>query len=345
MNLLDFQFTKPAAKGSILYVASSPSWHSSIIVRRLLELYPDRRIHVIAKHKEILSLRSPRLTFHAFESDRVSLTPAQSAMITADRVECAFYAQMVESAYAHEHIFKMLTALGINDCFAVDQQLNVMVHSGNLGWVLPRRVGPYTLTLPALISGRELDYLYQMAHDGSGEGHVVEIGTMAGGSAVALALGSRDSGRGSIYTIDIQSRPEVQQTLSAQGVSDLVNIINMPSKDVATNWSSFTGGQTAIRMLWIDGDHTYEGVWTDILHWRDYVEPGGIICFHDYSETFPGVVRAVYEHVIGSPMFEQYNRIDSIFSAVKKPVARSNRVSVSGARSARVPDLEPALAR
>src|SRR5437773_2754702 len=112
MNLLDFQFRTPAAKGPILYVASSPSWHSSIVIRRLLELFPDRRIHIIARHKEILAQRSSRLTFHAFDSDRVSLTAEQSASIAADGVECAYYAQMIESAYAHEHIFKMLTALG-----------------------------------------------------------------------------------------------------------------------------------------------------------------------------------------------------------------------------------------
>jgi hypothetical protein len=97
-----------------------------------------------------------------------------------------------------------------------------------------------------------------------------------------------------------------------------VKIVNMRSKDVATNWPSFTGGNTGVRMLWIDGDHEYDGVWTDILHWRDYLEPGGTICFHDYSSTFPGVVRAVHEHVVSSPMFGDFKLVDSIFSATKK---------------------------
>jgi predicted O-methyltransferase YrrM len=336
MNLLDFQLRAPCTEGAVLYVASSPTWHSCIVVRRLLELYPDRRIHVIANHQATLAHQSPRLTFHAFEGDRVQLTPGQVASIGGDRVACAYYAQMVEGAWEHRHIFKLLLDLGIKDCYAVDSQLNVLVHSGQMGWVLPRRVGPYTLSLPALISEAELNYLYDLSRESAGQGTVVEIGTMAGGSAVALALGSRDSGRTRVHTIDIHPRPEVRQTLEGHGVSDIVNVINLASKDAAASWPSFTGGATGIRMLWIDGDHSYDGVSNDILHWRDYVEPGGIICFHDYTDAFPPVIRAVYEHVVSSPMFQDFHRVDSIFSAIKRPLARS--VSIHRDRGAMVPE-------
>lgn len=317
MNLLHFQFRPPTTNSSVLFVASSPSWHSGIVLRRLLEAYPDRRIHVIAKHKETLAHQSPRLVFHHFDSPRVELSPEQTAAIVTDTVECAYYAQMVESAWEYAHIFRLFGTLGIKACYAVDGHLNVFDHSGNLGWLQPRRVGPYSLTLAALLSGGELNRLYELARDVDGSGTVVEIGTMAGGSAVALALGARDSGRSSVYTIDITPRPEVREHLEQHGVADLVTVINMDSKDVANNWGSLTGGNTGIRLLWIDGDHTYEGVWRDILHWRDHLEPGGVICFHDYSERFPGVIRAVYEHVVSSRGFHDFKLVDSIFSAVK----------------------------
>ena len=96
-------------------------------------------------------------------------------------------------------------------------------------------MGPYTLALPVLQSARELDYLYHLAKDGEGTGCVVEIGTMAGGTAVALALASRDSGRGLTYTIDVVARPEVHDVLDAHGVSNLVNVITISSKTAATN--------------------------------------------------------------------------------------------------------------
>lgn len=40
------------------------------------------------------------------------------------------------------------------------------------------------------------------------------------------------------------------------------------------------GGQ-GVDVLFIDGDHTYEGVRSDYLNYRDLVREGGIIAFHD----------------------------------------------------------------
>lgn len=40
---------------------------------------------------------------------------------------------------------------------------------------------------------------------------------------------------------------------------------------------------TMFDMLFIDGDHTYEGVKSDYMLYRHMVNPGGIIVFHDIS--------------------------------------------------------------
>jgi predicted O-methyltransferase YrrM len=54
-----------------------------------------------------------------------------------------------------------------------------------------------------------------------------------------------------------------------------------------------------IDLLFLDGDHTYEGVKADWDLWSPLVRPGGIIAFHDTVETEwahePGVVRLVSE--------------------------------------------------
>jgi beta-1,4-mannosyl-glycoprotein beta-1,4-N-acetylglucosaminyltransferase len=49
-------------------------------------------------------------------------------------------------------------------------------------------------------------------------------------------------------------------------------------------------------MIFIDGDHTYEGCKSDILNTVDLLEPDGILCGHDYI-TWPGVKQAVDELV------------------------------------------------
>ncbi len=46
---------------------------------------------------------------------------------------------------------------------------------------------------------------------------------------------------------------------------------------------SATGGRP-IDVLFIDGDHTYDGVRSDYLMYRDLVRDGGLIAFHDLVE-------------------------------------------------------------
>jgi len=49
-------------------------------------------------------------------------------------------------------------------------------------------------------------------------------------------------------------------------------------------------------MLFIDGDHSYNGVKKDIK-WIEYVKSGGIVAFHDYllPKYKDSVVKAVNE--------------------------------------------------
>lgn len=52
----------------------------------------------------------------------------------------------------------------------------------------------------------------------------------------------------------------------------------------------------SLDFVFIDADHTYEGVLADIDAWQRKVRPGGMLLGHDYSpDAFPGVVKAVSE--------------------------------------------------
>ncbi len=55
------------------------------------------------------------------------------------------------------------------------------------------------------------------------------------------------------------------------------------SSDAAKSWTK------QIELLWIDGDHRYEGTKKDIENWND-----GMIALHDYRDGI-GVSQAVYE--------------------------------------------------
>lgn len=50
----------------------------------------------------------------------------------------------------------------------------------------------------------------------------------------------------------------------------------------------------SIDFIYIDGDHSYEGVMNDLQYYSK-LKKGGVICGHDYSDSWPGTVKAVNE--------------------------------------------------
>jgi predicted O-methyltransferase YrrM len=66
------------------------------------------------------------------------------------------------------------------------------------------------------------------------------------------------------------------------------------STDVAAQWD------TNIDFLFLDGDHTEQGVWRDWNDWSRFVIPGGVVLFHDsrlfeqgWTEPRNGPVKVV----------------------------------------------------
>lgn len=51
----------------------------------------------------------------------------------------------------------------------------------------------------------------------------------------------------------------------------------------------------SIDFIYIDGEHSYEGVSRDMKEWWPKVRMGGILAGHDYNDTNPGTIRAVDE--------------------------------------------------
>jgi hypothetical protein len=59
-----------------------------------------------------------------------------------------------------------------------------------------------------------------------------------------------------------------------------------------------------LGMVYIDGDHTYNGVKLDIECWMPKLVSGGIMAFHDYGNPTYGVERRVTECFGKSNIFE-----------------------------------------
>jgi hypothetical protein len=105
-------------------------------------------------------------------------------------------------------------------------------------------------------------------------GVFAEIGTRGGITTTALGMAARDVG-GRVYTMDI----------SAEFADDAVSNVQMadcaPYVTFITADSSATDFPEPLDVLFIDGDHTYEGVKADFLRHEPNVKKGGVILFHD----------------------------------------------------------------
>jgi len=60
----------------------------------------------------------------------------------------------------------------------------------------------------------------------------------------------------------------------------------------------------SLGLVYIDADHTFEGVRTDIEAYMPKLLPGGIMAFHDYGSENYGVYKAVQNYTGGQDVFE-----------------------------------------
>lgn len=64
--------------------------------------------------------------------------------------------------------------------------------------------------------------------------------------------------------------------------------------------------------LFIDGDHTWDGLKGDWLVWRGLIRKGGIVALHDTCNTTFGCQRYAREHIFGDAEFEVIETVDTL---------------------------------
>lgn len=95
-----------------------------------------------------------------------------------------------------------------------------------------------------------------------------------------------------VYGVDLRENPEVPGTEFFRG----------DSPSIAKYWD-----RGEINVLFIDGDHSYEGCKADIDAWYPHMAKKGVMLFHDADETSPGVVQAIEE-------FAKKNKLEAFYS-------------------------------
>ncbi len=162
-----------------------------------------------------------------------------------------------------------------------------------------------------------LERLYHYAKESALHGHgvVVEVGAYRGASTVALAMGLQDAGHGKVHSIDPHKNyrgvlggvfsPDdhiaYEALLKRYGVESWVAHYCCESAACATSWTG------AIDLIWLDGDHSYEGVAMDLKLWLSFLADGGILILDDHSPDSE-VEAAVRDHL----PFSRYIPIERI---------------------------------
>jgi tetratricopeptide (TPR) repeat protein len=142
--------------------------------------------------------------------------------------------------------------------------------------------------------------LMSLAAKGAGEGQIVEIGSYKGKSTCWLAAGSKGAGREKITAVDHFKSPilrpdlpadqewtsleEFKKNIKLMGVEDDVRVMVSDSETAIKSWNQ------SIRLLFIDGDHSYEASKLDFECWSPFVIQTGYVVFHDI-EVWEGVTR------------------------------------------------------
>ena len=58
------------------------------------------------------------------------------------------------------------------------------------------------------------------------------------------------------------------------------------------------------RLIFIDGDHSYRAVSSDIDRLEPFLLPGGWICFDDAFSSYDGVDRAITDRILDNPTYD-----------------------------------------
>lgn len=143
----------------------------------------------------------------------------------------------------------------------------------------------------------ELQFLYETAQKSSS---VLEIGSWKGRSTHAILSGCK----GRVVAVDHFRGSEGEDYAHAEAKAEdlpvykefmrnVGHFTNLTVMKVSSKEAKEVLKDQNFDMIFIDGEHTYEGVKEDIALWKDNAKV--ILCGHDYCPQWPSVMAAVDE--------------------------------------------------
>ena len=164
------------------------------------------------------------------------------------------------------------------------------------------------------LTPKEIRFLALLAAAPTASGDILEIGSFKGKSTIVLVKAAELTGHPKVVAVDPLTSPSItdphlggqasgwddfQANLRQAGVETHVEFYRQFSSELAKVWEP----NRRIRLLWIDGDHTYSGARTDFDLFAPFLAEGGIVAFHDVLHHHGGPARVFAEAVLLSQNF------------------------------------------
>lgn len=187
------------------------------------------------------------------------------------------------------------------------QRIGLLLRTGAsyVGFVL--RGHRRCLDIPTHMAISERMLLYRLALGLPRESRLLEIGSYLGASAAVLAAAAQTRG-GYVFCVDTWHNDAMSEggrdtygefLQNTKPYSNWITPLRGQSTEIATTFAQ------TIDLLFIDGDHSYDGVIADLRCWLPKLRSGGWLVMHDWGWA-EGVKRAVQEVVIdlqqGTPL-------------------------------------------
>lgn len=174
------------------------------------------------------------------------------------------------------------------------------------------------------LSGREIEGLAVLASQPTCHGEILEIGTFKGKSAIVLSKASALAGDSRVVAVDplpvhedqagrrcygqVSAFDECMANLERAGVRPFVEFHRLRSNELAAKWPA----SRRLRLLWIDGDHSYSGAKRDFDLFAPFMADGGIIAMHDVLHEHGGPTRVFAEDILLSGRFGHFGFFGSV---------------------------------
>ena len=148
---------------------------------------------------------------------------------------------------------------------------------------------------------RELRFLALLAACPTTVGSIIEIGSYRGRSTTLLARAAELAENAPIVAVDhflqAGALAAFQKSICTAGVEHLVEFHQMMSWDLGASWNR------PLRLLWIDGNHTYAATHRDLETFAPSLADGAIVAIDDVLNRFEGSLRVFLEDILLSPHF------------------------------------------